>query len=160
MVGLLYKRLLHRGHSPTQLENWFLAAARRIDEQRRQLTAHTADNQSARPHADPSLRGQHETTDRERVYFHVKYHPATIARKDIHKIFNKECRQQIELYETESGGSLKDLQLIIAYSRQENIKDMVCRSKLKTQSEELSVANRIATIKNHKGQSTPDLNPG
>ena len=132
MVGLLFDRLMQRGHHRDQLEKWFLHAAQKID-----APTHTTVQ-------DP--------TTRERVYLHVKYHPGTLPRQTVHNVFNQCCRQSITNTTNGEGFRIGNFQLVIAYSRRENIRDLTVRSKLLTQSTDLKVSTHI-TRAAHSGQS-------
>ena len=81
MVKLLFHRLLQCGHHQHQLEKWFRDSAKCID-----------DIESGQKQSHSSM----VNNQKERLFLHVKYHPATIPSKSIHELFNQHCRHLIQ----------------------------------------------------------------
>ena len=60
---------------------------------------------------------------RNRLFFHLEYHPKDIPKRLICQIYKQECQNTLQ---SEIGIS----ELTIAYSRPSNVADMVSKSKL------------------------------
>jgi hypothetical protein len=138
MTELLYERLRKRGHNEKDLQKWFRAAGSRIDNRRHELQQRQTINTAAP----------------ERLFFHTKYHPSTLPRQQIHQLFNNTCRSQLEQTPNAEDHNIGPIQLTIAYSRRENIRDLTCRNKLRTQSDHLQVTARATKLQHEAGNPT------
>ncbi len=138
MVKLLYERLRARSHSTSALRQWFLAAAKQLDQPRqRQLTT--------------------EDPGKQQIFLHTKYHPSTPSRSDIRALFDKHLRRPLAHQENWTGQPIGDVRFTIAYSKRENIQNLVSRTKLPTGEDTLSVTQFIDHI-TKSGQSVDSNN--
>lgn len=127
MAKLLFERLLARSHSDVSLRRWFMEAANQID------------NPKTKP------KNTHDPEE-QRLFLHVKYHPSTPARRDVRQAFDAFCRAPLQLTENHHGHTVGDVRLTVAYSKCENIRNLVSRSKLQQNNDELNVTHRIGNL--------------
>ena len=72
----------------------------------------------------------------EVLFFHIPFHTRDLCRQKIRDIYEKTCEGEPQglnfkhMPNDETGGTMKITQLTIAYSRQKNLRDLLCPSKL------------------------------
>jgi hypothetical protein len=114
-----FHHLCARGHNPDQLRPLFNEAADRVDS-----------NQLKQPlRAQPSI----ETPRVRPLFFHIQYHPLELPNSIIHETFNRCCPTLRDELQVD--------RIIIAHSRQPNLRDKLCKTQL-NQPE----GNRASTI--------------
>jgi hypothetical protein len=104
----LYQHLCSRGHSTEKLDPLFHEAAAKVDsiQLKKPLRApNSIANTRARP-----------------LFFHLQYHPLEIPNSIIHDTFNRCCPRLRE--------ELKVDRIIIAHTRQPNLRDLLCKTQL------------------------------
>jgi hypothetical protein len=102
----LMQYLVNRGHSRQNLLPIFLEITRRL-EKRATTQISTTTNHDA------------ELDYRQPVYFHLPYHPRGIQRQEIRRLYNSTI-----------GPLLSNRRLVVAVSRQRNLRDRVCNTTL------------------------------
>ena len=92
------------------------------------------------------------TTDPERQFFHLEFHPKDISRNRIQQLYKTHCNLPdkdnnsfLTGYENKHGNLMKINKLTIAYSRPKNLRDHLCPSKLPTPSSLPSITSYINT---------------
>ena len=126
-VRQLFQRLLARGHLYEDIYPTFLKAAEKIDSKNNNTAANRTHRQ----------RTTERKINRNDIFFHLPYHPRDISRKQIHHIYENTCNAKDNLEENFQymdngmGGTMHISKLTIAYSRGQNLRDVLCSSKLK-----------------------------
>jgi hypothetical protein len=103
----LYQHLCSRGHTPEKLDPLFHEAAAKVDSIQPKSTR--AQTSIAKPGARP-------------LFFHLQYHPLEMPNSIIHDTFNRCCPRLRE--------ELKVDRIIIAHTRQPNLRDLLCKTQL------------------------------
>ena len=113
MATLLYKRHVARGWDQNTMRGYILDADRKIRD--RECTPRVD------PH--PASLPVTPTDNKDEIYIHVEYHPNDISRREIRSIYDSNCH---ELFSDLLGIT----KTTIAYSRPENIQELVTKAKL------------------------------
>ena len=116
MISKLYTRLLSRGHKHETLIPIFNSALLRLC-------------------LPPNEQKEKPTND---LFFKIQYHPKSISRKTIQKLFHETCsspnlfqQQDDDNDQTDKKDILHNKNLTIAYSRDKNLRDLLIPSNLK-----------------------------
>jgi hypothetical protein len=104
----LYQHLCSRGHTPEKLGPHFQEAAAKVDSTQLNKTT-----------MSPTF---HCNTRAKRLLFHLQYHPLEMPNSIIHDTFNCCCSHLRE--------ELKVDGIIIAHTRQPNLRDLLCKTQL------------------------------
>ncbi|KAL7522484.1 hypothetical protein ACHAWX_007171 [Stephanocyclus meneghinianus] len=110
IMSLLFKRLIWRGWDKRFLHKLFISSYERI-------------KTKAPSRAELAGTLTNLNSHRERLFFHLEYHPSDIPRRQIRQIYEEECQ---DILQSKIGIS----EFTIAYSRPSNVADMVSKSKL------------------------------
>ena len=124
MAKLLFHRLIARGYNPEELKRLFLEAAYRLDHMPKNPSKKPKDNTN-----NPSM-------DKE-IFYKTRYHPRDISRLEIRNAYKETCDKQsqsaphgLKQIITRNGNKMQIEKLTIAYTRDNNIRDMLIPSKL------------------------------
>jgi hypothetical protein len=109
MAKLLAQRLIARGYSKQVLTPLFIEATERLNH---------LDNESKLQGATTTVSATEEK-DKKPIFFHLPFHPRGIKRATIRKTFDASLKKL-----------LPSRSLIVAVSRQKNLGDRVCRTRL------------------------------
>jgi hypothetical protein len=133
-IRLLFGRLIARGHKYNDIITIFQEAAKTSDEKteekHRKQPQYKNNKQSTKSGKQDTYKG---------VFFHLPYHPRDITRNNIQQIYSKTCDNEDNLGESfrrmknpNGGGTMKIEKLTVAYSRGKNIRDVLCKTTLKS----------------------------
>jgi hypothetical protein len=125
-VNRFFHQLLERGHDRKMLADLFKRSAVRFDDRNQ-------DNVSASTHDDSDIAG--------RIFLHLQYHPNQVTREDIRRLYRETCQDSFQNENCASG--IK--RLTIAFSRAPNLRDSLCRTRLK-QPEGSHVSNQLLPL--------------
>ena len=121
MTKLLFNRLLARGHSADSLYSLFLQAATSIDKK----------------HTDKNQHSKHKDKNSNEIFLKWKYHPQDISRKQMQHSYHKTCElrsfsapQGFKKLHTDHGSTMTIDKLTIAYTRDQNLRDLLIPSRL------------------------------
>ena len=131
MTSLLFQRLLNRGHLFDNLTELFSTAVKKIEESIND------------PFID--LKPLPTSTEENRLFLHIPYHPRDISRKEIRNIYDSTCNSEtnnssfknLRNYKTRTY--MKIDKLTVAYSRPKNLCDLLVPSTLK-ESKDINVS--------------------
>jgi len=104
-VIFLFNHLIARGWSKQSLKDHMLKADKSIRQSPQARTASISDS------------------DRDRVFFHIPYHPYDIPRKEIRRLYDQHCANNFSRH-------LGIMDFTIAYSRHKNLKELLTRAEL------------------------------
>ena len=135
----LYRRLLHRGHTRTNLNIMFTEAANTINNK---FNHNQTPQIQINPHKNNT---KTTTTNNNNVFIHLPFHPRDISRKQIRINFQQTMETashstcDIRSYNnTPTNAPMSITQLTIAYSKGPNLFDILCSSTLKEYSTSVS----------------------
>jgi hypothetical protein len=128
----LYHRLLRRGYTPSRLIPLFVKA-------RANAKLYLA--RSERGHA--IVRAERKHAARRRVYFHIKYHPQDPLSHEIQSLWHQHVanppgKLPLPSLKNYQGGKVPIDQLVIAYSRNRNLRNLLSVRKLINRGREVS----------------------
>jgi hypothetical protein len=109
VVSAFFRQLCDRGHDPEKIAPLFIEGANSVD---RNLYPKT-------PTRAPKPK---TATDERPLFFHLQYHPLEVPNSDIHTAFEECCpniREQLHVK-----------RLVIAHSRQPNLRDLLCKTQM------------------------------
>ena len=143
---LLFKRLVVRGHSYQTLKTIFKDSLRKIKT--------TPQNTSKKRKLQQQQITKDDPYQSSRVFFHLKYHPRGLPRRQIQQTYMNCCTTNNPDNETgfdnmvnpDTDGKMKIKQFTIAYSRPKNIRDLLCPSTL-YETDDISVQHSIKRLK-------------
>jgi hypothetical protein len=138
-IRQLFGRLLVRGHLHNDIYPIFLEAAQAIDKkehnkQRQKNRIQSHDNSN--PNSSNNISRLFGQQERQDIFFHLPYHPKDITRRVIHDCFNKTCMTKDAMGENFNrmtnweGSTMEVSKLTIAYSRGQNLRDLLCKTTL------------------------------
>lgn len=112
-----YEHLINRGYDEEVLNPHFHRAAEKLDiKDNKTRNANTINNNAM---------GDNN------IFFHVKYHPFQIPKETIRECFDNNCAAILKKAKHEDGlYPLNASKLTIAYSRANNLRDKLCKTKL------------------------------
>jgi hypothetical protein len=108
MATKLFCRHVVRGWDKSTMKQWILDADAKI---------------TSAPPSLPSPEQQPILTNKERLFVHLEYHRNDISKAKVRSLYEIHCREKFETI-------LGIKQLTVAYSRSNNIRDMVTKAKL------------------------------
>jgi hypothetical protein len=128
----LYHRLLRRGYMPSRLIPLFVKA---------RANARFYLARSERGHA--LVRAERKHAARRRAYFHIKYYPQDPLSHKIQSLWHQHVanppgRLPLPSLENHQGGKVPIDQLVIAYSRNRNLQNLLSVRKLINRGREVS----------------------
>jgi hypothetical protein len=136
-VRKLFGRLLLRGHLHNDIYPIFLQAAQAIDKkQHKKQQRKNGRYDSNNNNSSNTLSQLFQQQERQDIFFHLPYHPKDITRTAIHDSFNKTCMNKDAMGENFSrmtnweGCMMEVSKLTIAYSRGQNLRDLLCKTTL------------------------------
>ena len=109
MAVLLLRRLVARGWDRTYIKSLILSADSRLRSAEAQPSTNT-------PNRRP-------LTNKERLFLHCEYHPRGMPKSEIRQIYYSTCGELLE-------SRLDIKQMTVAYSRPNNVRDVLVRAKL------------------------------
>ena len=146
-VQRFYKRLLDRGYTTSTIHPIFSKYLPKIISDPTILSLKDYNYSNIHP---PSSKPS--TTDSERQFFHLEFHPKDISRNRIQQLYKTHCNLPdkdnnsfLTGYENKHGNLMKINKLTIAYSRPKNLQDHLCPSKLPTPPSLPSITSYINT---------------
>ena len=134
-VNQLFKRLIARGHLHEDILPIFLQAAIKIDEKNKNKFIARYNQKSI--NALQAVKTK--TITRKDIFFHLPYHPREISRRQIHRIYQNTCdvkdnlNENFQKMDNGMGGVMRINKLTIAYTRGQNLRDVLCNSTLQEQ---------------------------
>jgi hypothetical protein len=133
-IRLLFGRHMARGHKYNNIITIFQEAAKTINDNTKE--AHRKQLQY-KNNKHTSKSGKQNIN--KGIFFHLPYHSRDITRNNIQQIYAKTCDNKDNLGESfrkmknpNDGGTMKIEKLTIAYSRGKNIRDVLCKTTLKS----------------------------
>ena len=145
---LLYERLQRRGYKTQQLLPLFNDIIHKLLHPPSPTTTQHHTTSTTSPH--PTSPFKHEN-----IFIHLKYHPNDISRKKLRSIYNdifntpdNENESFISGISNPKNDKLTITNTTIAYSRPQNIRDILCPTKLHIPPSENTVQQHINNINN------------
>jgi hypothetical protein len=118
-----YEHLLNRGYQKQILNECFLDAANKLDNEEKKPRTPSPFDQSEYS----TVKNDHD----DLVFFHVQYHPDLISKQTIRNCFDATCAPILSPIRGKNGlNELGIRRFIVAYSRAPNFRDKLCSSKL------------------------------
>ena len=131
---LLYDRLLARGHTAKNIKPIFITAAERLEAVQRDTPN---SRHSLHSHANAIKNHTSNTNPRNRLFFHLPFHPKDVSRQCIRDLYENTCEtpdkngESLKHFETELGSKFKIDRMTLAYHRPKNLRDLLSPSTLR-----------------------------